>query len=93
MIVGTLLIEIGIEDSLNLKDKRRILKSIIERLKNRFNISIAEVDNNDIVNYASLGISTVSNRMIHIDSVFDKIRGFIENNFNVYIIKFERNIA
>jgi len=93
VIVGTLLIEIRIEDSLNLKDKRRILKSIIEKLKSRFNISIAEVNNNDVVNYASLGIPTVLNRIIQIDSVFDKIKDFIENNFNVYIVEFERNIV
>ena len=91
MIIGTLLIEIKIEDSLDLKDKRKILKSIIEKLKGKFNISAAEVDNNDIINYASLGVSIVSNQISYIDSVFDRVRGFIENNFNVYIVKFERN--
>ncbi len=91
MIIGTLLIEIKIEDSRNLKDKRRILKSIIEKLKGKFNVSAAEVDNNDIANYASLCVSIVSNEISYIDSVFDRIRDFIENNFNVYIVKFERN--
>ncbi len=85
-------IEIRIEDSFTLKDKRRVLKSLIERTKRSFNVSIAEVDNNEIVNFATLGLSTVSNSTRFIDEVFDKILGFLENNFNIEIVKAKREL-
>ncbi len=85
-------IEIRIEDSFTLKDKRRVLKSLIERTKRNFNVSIAEVDNNEIVNFATLGLSTVSNSTRFIDEVFDKILGFLENNFNIEIVKAKREL-
>lgn len=92
MIVGLMQIEIRIEDSFTLKDKRRVLKSLIERTKRSFNVSIAEVDNNEIVNFATLGLSTVSNSTRFIDEVFDKILGFLENNFNIEIVKAKREL-
>ncbi len=85
-------IEIRIEDSFTLKDKRRVLKSLIERTKRNFNVSIAEVDNNEIVNFATLGLSTVSNSTRFIDEVFDKILGFLEINFNIEIVKAKREL-
>ena len=85
-------IEIRIEDSFTLKDKRRVLKSLIERTKRSFNVSIAEVDNNEIVNFATLGLSTVSNSTRFIDEVFDKILGFLEINFNIEIVKAKREL-
>ncbi len=92
MIVGLMQIEIRIEDSFTLKDKRRVLKSLIERTKRNFNVSIAEVDNNEIVNFATLGLSTVSNSTRFIDEVFDKILGFLEINFNIEIVKAKREL-
>ncbi len=92
MIVGLMQIEIRIEDSFTLKDKRRVLKSLIERTKRNFNVSIAEVDNNEIVNFATLGLSAVSNSTRFIDEVFDKILGYLENNFNIEIIKAKREL-
>jgi len=85
-------IDIRIEDSFTLKDKRRVLKSLIERTKRNFNVSIAEVDNNEIGNFATLGLSTASNSTRFIDEVFDKILGYLENNFNVEIIKAKREL-
>ncbi len=85
-------IEIRIEDSFTLKDKRRVLKSLIERTKRNFNVSIAEVDNNEIVNLATLGLSAVSNSTRFIDEVFDKILGYLESNFNIEIIKAKREL-
>ncbi len=92
MIVGLMQIEIRIEDSFTLKDKRRVLKSLIERTKRNFNVSIAEVDNNEIVNFATLGLSAVSNSTRFIDEVFDKILGYLENNFNIEIIEAKREL-
>lgn len=68
------------------------MRNIIEKLKVRLNISFAEVNNNDVANCTFSNMSTMSNRMKYINSVFGNIRDFIENNFNVYIVEFERNL-
>jgi uncharacterized protein YlxP (DUF503 family) len=61
MIVGICCIELHIPESSSLKDKRRIIKRIKDVIRNKFNVSIAEIDNNDLWQRASLGISIVSN--------------------------------
>ena len=83
-------IDLRIEDSFSLKDKRRVLKSLIDRTKRNFNVSIAEIDNNDMYNFATIGLSTVSNSSRFVDEVFDKILNYLQLNFNIEIIDARR---
>ena len=83
-------IDLRIEDSFSLKDKRRVLKSLIDRTKRNFNVSIAEIDNNDMYNFATIGLSTVSNSSRFVDEVFDKILNYLQLNFNIEIIDTRR---
>ena len=61
MIVGTLRLRLLIREARTLKDKRQVLKSIKDRLHNRFNVSVAEVEAQDNHRLAVLGIAMVSN--------------------------------
>jgi len=61
----------------SLKDKRRVVKSLIERLRNRYNISISEVDHNDIKTSAIIAIAIVSNDTRFINQQLDKIIAFM----------------
>jgi uncharacterized protein len=61
MFVGALRIELYMPQCRTLKDKRQIVKSIIDRTGNRFNVSIAEVDHQELWQRSSLGIASVSN--------------------------------
>ncbi|KNY26800.1 protein of unknown function DUF503 [Pseudobacteroides cellulosolvens ATCC 35603 = DSM 2933] len=72
--------ELSLEGAFSLKDKRQIIKSIIERLKARYNASIAEVDLNDTWKNAVIGVSCVSNDAKHIDSMLNNIVNFVEND-------------
>jgi uncharacterized protein YlxP (DUF503 family) len=81
MNTGVGIIKLHIPESQSLKDKRQVVKSVVARLKNRFNISIAEVDDNDLWQVAMLGISCVSNNDKVVDETFTKIINFIENNY------------
>ena len=81
MNVGICRIKLHISDSRSLKDKRRIVKSIVSRLRNQYNISIAEVDDQDLWQLVTLGISCVSNHNQHIDEILSKVIGFITNNY------------
>ena len=90
MIVGTLQVQIYMQGVKSLKEKRSIVKSVIGRLKSRFNISVAEVDHNDNKQTALIGISVVSNETRFIDQQFDKIIEFMKNDHRFYLGSVER---
>ncbi len=80
MVVGILRIDLYMNGNRSLKDKRQTLKSLIHRAKSRFNnISIAEVDSNDLWQKATVGISYVSNEKRHVNSVMDQVADFINS--------------
>ena len=73
MIVGSLRVRLLVRESRSLKDKRQVVRSIKDRLRNRFNVSIAEVEAQDHRQLAILGIAMVSNEAAHIRTVFAEI--------------------
>lgn len=79
MVLGVCLIDIHIPGNSSLKGKRQIIKKILERTKNRFNVSIAEVDDNDLWQRSKIGFSVVGNDRQFINSSMDKVLNFIEN--------------
>ena len=86
MIVGIMTIELFIPVSDSLKSKRFAIKSIKERLKNRFNVSISEVDNNDKWQRATLGVAMVSNETKYIESNLSKILNYILCDHRVEVL-------
>jgi uncharacterized protein YlxP (DUF503 family) len=93
MNVGVCRIKLRLPENLSLKGKRRVLKSITTRVKNRFNVSIAEVDSNDLWQLATLGISCVSNSGRQTDEVLSKVVDFVtEGRFEVEILDCEVEI-
>ena len=78
MVVGTGLIDLLIPESGSLKEKRSVLKRIIQRTQNEFNVSIAEVGDNDLWRRARVGFSVVGNDKPYINAKVDHILRFIE---------------
>jgi len=78
MVVGICRLDLRIRENNSLKGKRRILKRIIERVKNKFNVSIAEVGNHDLWQSSQIGFCMVGNDKRFINSALDKIIYFIE---------------
>ncbi len=78
MVVGICRLDLLIIENNSLKGKRRILKRIIERVKNKFNVSIAEVGNHDLWQSSQIGFCMVGNDKRFINSALDKIIYFIE---------------
>jgi len=66
--------------SRSLKEKRRILKSVIDRISSRFRVSIAEIDSNDMPDIGVLGLAVVSTKSRHAESVLNKSILFLENS-------------
>ncbi len=90
MIVGVLTAHLSMQGVTSLKGKRSIVKSVIGRLKSRFNISISEVDHQDSKTSAVIGISIVSNDTHFIDQQFDAIINFMRNDGRFYLGQIQR---
>ena len=79
MVVGTAKISLYIQDNHSLKEKRRIVKSIIAKVQQRFNVSIAEVDFNDKWQRIGLGLSVVGNDRRFVNSSLDTILTYVDS--------------
>lgn len=88
MVVGVLKIFLGIDDVFSLKEKRHIVKSIIERLRSKFNASVAEVDLNDKWKNAVIGVTCISNEANHVDSMMANIVNFVEKDGRAEIMDY-----
>lgn len=73
MLVGILQIEVLIPGATSLKDKRRVVRSLKDRLHREHQVSVAEVDALDIHHVAILGLSMISNDAKHISATFDRV--------------------
>lgn len=78
MVVGVTEITLHLPESHSLKDKRQVISSILARVRQRFEVAAAEVDENDRWQIAKLGISCVSNSRQHVDEVLNHVRRYIE---------------
>ena len=93
MNVGMCRIRLRLPENLSLKGKRRVLKSITTRVGSKFNVSVAEVDDHDLWQLASLGICCVSNDKRHANEVLSRVVDFITNSrFEVEILDYEIEI-
>ncbi len=90
MIVGVMTAQLAMQGITSLKGKRSIVKSVIGRLKSRFNISSSEVDHQDSKASAVSGIAIVSNETRFIDQQFDAIIMFMRNDGRFYLGQIER---
>lgn len=79
MIVGAALIELHVHASHSLKEKRGVVRSVLQRIRNRFNVSAAEVDGQDTWQRAVLGVVTVGRDAREIRSVLDRVVAFAED--------------
>ncbi len=78
MVVALCEFSLAITDNDSLKGKRSVVKSTIQRVQNKFHISVAEVDDNDCLDHAILGFAVVGNDTRFVNSVADKVLNFID---------------
>jgi uncharacterized protein YlxP (DUF503 family) len=76
MQVATLQLNLFLRQAQCLKDKRRVIKSFKDKVRNRFNVSVAEIDGQDRIQTAILGIAAVGNEKRHLQSTLDHIINF-----------------
>jgi len=93
MTVGTCRVELHIPSNTSLKGKRRVVKSIKDRVQGRFNVSIAEVDRLDDWQRATLGIACVSNNPRLVDEILSKVVNLIEGSADALILDYEIDLV
>jgi hypothetical protein len=86
MVVGTLIIEFRLHDNRSLKGKRKVVRSMVDKVKHRFNVAVAEIGSNDKWQKIELGISTVGNDRRHIDASLQNILAYLESLYLAEIV-------
>lgn len=92
MVVGVLTLELFMGEATSLKGKRRVLKSIIDKMKSRFNISVAEVGKQDAWQFSTVGVSCVSNDPSHAHQMLSAVVKFIEHQGTVEILDIQTEL-
>jgi hypothetical protein len=93
MVIGICTLTLDMAHSKSLKDKRRAVKSITSRVRNQFNVSIAEVDAQDLWQSAVIGIACVSNDASYAHGLLEKVVQMISNSrFDAQVADYEIEI-
>jgi uncharacterized protein YlxP (DUF503 family) len=92
MIVGSLRVRLLIREARSLKDKRQVVRSIKDRLRNGFNISVAEVEAQDHRQLAVLGIALVGTEARQVRSTLDQIVAALRNHPVAELLDFEFDV-
>ncbi len=87
MIVGLCTVELFISESQSLKDKRQVLHSLKDRLRGKFNLSVAEVDGQDLWQKAVLGIACVANEGGYVNQVIEQALNLIKGVPTVEVVR------
>jgi len=78
MVVGTLSVTLHVPESGSLKDKRQVVRSLTARVRQRFNVAVAEVGDLDLWQSAVVGVACVSSDGRHADEICQKVLRFLE---------------
>ncbi|KJS21517.1 MAG: hypothetical protein VR72_10275 [Clostridiaceae bacterium BRH_c20a] len=92
MLIGSVAIKIFIPASASLKDKRRVVKSLITRLKNKFNVSVAEIDSLEEWQVSEIGIALVGNGTQILNKQISQVINFIEKEAEFQLIDIKTEI-
>jgi uncharacterized protein YlxP (DUF503 family) len=93
MTVGSCRVELRIPGSDSLKAKRRVVKSLKERVQNRFHVAVAEVDRLDDWQRSTLGVACVSNDSRLADATLSKVVSWIETSGDVLVVDYEIDLV
>lgn len=92
MIVGVMTVELALREAQTLKDKRRVLQSLKQRLHQTFNVSVAEVDFNDMPKRSRLGIALVCNESRPIHTQFDRMIDLVRGAAGLTLLDYSREM-
>jgi hypothetical protein len=88
VVIGALTLRLAVYGSVSLKDKRRVIKSLKDRLAGRFNVSVAEVGSLDHRQQAELGAAVVANDAQFVQSCLDKIVDYVRMDTGATLVDY-----
>ncbi len=89
MHIGVLTLYLSIDYADSLKDKRQVVKSLLAHVRNKFNVSAAEVDDLDVWRRATVGVAVVSNDVKFANQVLSKVADHVEGDARVVLDHYE----
>lgn len=92
MVIVCLKIKIRTPWVHTLKEKRMVVKSLSAKIRNKYNVSVSEVEEQDIHQITVLGLACVTQDTSHADSILDHVINFIENNTEGEILQIDRDL-
>jgi len=92
MIVGVLRVELFIPEAGSLKSKRSEIRSIKEKLRRSFNVSVSEIDNQDLWQRGTIGIAVVGNSAPFVQETLDRVASFLEKNWAHLLLELSSEI-
>ena len=92
MVIGVLQVELSLPGSHSLKDKRRLVKSLLDRLHNEFNVAAAEIDAQDNYRQAHLAVTCVSTESRHANQILSHIMSAVEREAEMVVVRYEMEL-
>lgn len=93
MVVGVCRVVLALPGNQSLKGKRKVVRSVLDRVRSRFNVAASEVADNDDWRRATLGFSVVSNDAGHANSMLDTLMEFVESSVQAVVVDRELEIV
>ena len=93
MIIASCELKLYLPEAFSLKDKRQIIRSLLKKKKNKFNVAAAEVEAQDYLQTAVIGVVTVGNDYRYLESVMDKYIDFVESFHDFSISDYDITIG
>lgn len=92
MIVGISSFELHLPSSRSLKDKRRVVKSLVDRIHQRFRVSIAETDFHDLHQRAEISMAVVTNGETEMENLMEEVRSLVDSQTEAYLTRWDPQI-
>jgi len=93
MSLGVCTIKLRLPENHSLKDKRKVLQSVVTRVRNRYNVAIAEMDDQDLWQVATLGVACLSNDARQVDQVLSKVvSSIVEGRYDLEVLDYHIEI-
>ncbi len=93
MPASVVTVDIHLPGARSLKDKRRIVKSLKDKIHSRYRVSIAEVDHHDLRQSSRIGIAAVAPSHAHLDDIMSSIRGLFDQRPDVIVSLWNQEIS
>ena len=92
MVVAIAVAELHIPSARGLKEKRKVIKSLIDRLAHRYRISIAETGHHDLHQRAEIGLALVGSDGAHLEGLMQRIRGVFDSNPDARLVRWDQEM-